>query len=106
MQIVGWLRRCFSIRYQALQLYRHGRKRAGNKDHERAIVDFTKAIQLVAVPTDVQALALYHRATAYLALGDKEQARKDLGSVLVMDGVLAVVNVKTMARQMLEKIKS
>lgn len=106
MQIVGWLRSCFSIRHRALQLTRHGRKRARNKDHERAIADFTKALQLVTVPTDVQAMALYHRAIAYLAIGDKEKGIKDLDSVMVMDGVLAVVNVKTMARQMLEKIKS
>lgn len=106
MNFLSWLRNSSSVRQKALRVYRHGRKRARNKDYERAIADFTEAIDTVAVPTDVKAMAFYHRAISYLATGNKQMGMNDLDTVLVMEGALTEVNIKTMARQMLARIKS
>ena len=105
MKIPGWFRSGFSVRYKALRVFRQGKRRAKNGDHVRAIADYTEAIETIAVPTDVKAMALYYRALAYVANGNKDKGVDDLDSVLLMDGALMVLNIKTMARQMLAKIK-
>lgn len=105
MKFLGWLRSGFFIRHKALRIYRQGRRRAKKKELERAIADYTEAIETIAVPTDVKAMALYHRALAYVASGNEGKGVEDLDSVLLMDGALVVLNIKTMARQVLIKIK-
>jgi hypothetical protein len=79
---------------------------AKRRDHEGALANYTAAIDLTDVPDDVKAMALYNRALVYVAAGDDSKGVDDLDSVLAMDGEMRIVNVKTMARQKLDKMKS
>ena len=106
MRTLGWLKSLFSVRHNALRAYRQGRKQARKKEHQRAVAYFTDAIEALAVPIDVKAMALYHRALAYVAAGNNEKGINDLESVLVLDGAMELVNIKTVARQLRTRIES
>jgi hypothetical protein len=106
MNILSWLQSSFSVRHKALKNYQRGMARAKRRDHEGALANYTAAIDLTNVPDDVKAMALYNRALVYVAAGDDSKGVDDLDSVLAMDGEMMIVNVKTMARQKLDKMKS
>lgn len=106
MNVVGWLKNTFSARRKALWNYRRGMARANSRDNKGAIVNYTAAIELAGVPADVKAMALYNRALVYVAAGDDSKGVDDLDAVLAMDGEMMIVNVKTMAQQKLDKMKS
>ncbi len=55
-------------------------------------------------PADLIAMVLYNRALVYVASGDDRKGADDLDAVLAMNE--ALVNVKTMARQKLARMKS
>jgi hypothetical protein len=78
--------------------------KAKKRDHQGAIVDYTAAIGIKDTPADVMAMALYHRALEHMAAGDDQKGSDDLQAVLALQESL--VNVKTMARQMLARMTS
>lgn len=80
--------------------------RAKRRDYAGALASYTAAIDLVGVPTDVRAMALYNRALAYVAAGDDTRGVNDLESVMAIDGAMALVNIRTMAAQKLARVES
>jgi tetratricopeptide (TPR) repeat protein len=64
-----------AIRPNASETYlRRGRLHAAMKDHDKAIADFTKALELI--PDDLE--ALFHRSLAHYAKGEYAEADRDL----------------------------
>lgn len=106
MNLLSWLQSSFSVRHKALWNYKRGMARAKRRDHEGALANYTAAIDSTDVPDGVKAMALYNRALVYVAAGDVSKSVDDLDSVLEMEGEMVIVNVKTMALQLLDKMKS
>lgn len=106
MNLLSWLQSIFSARHKAIWNYKHGMTLAKKRDHDGALANYTAAIESTDVPNDVKAMALYNRALVYVAAGDDSKGVDDLDSVLAMDGELVIVNVKTMAKKKLAKMKS
>lgn len=106
MNLLSWLLSSFSVRHKALWNYKRGMARAKMRDHEGALTNYTAAIDSKHVPDDVKAMALYNRALVYVAAGDDPKGVDDLDSVLAMDGGMMIVNVKTLAKQKLDKMNS
>ena len=106
MNLLSWLQSSFSVRQKALWNYKRGMARAKRRDHEGALAKYTAAIDSKDVPDDVKAMALYNRALVYVATGDDSKGVDDLDTVLAMDGGIMIVNVKTMAKRKLGKMKS
>lgn len=106
MNPFSWLKSRFSIRRKALCAYKRGMARAKRRNHEGALADYTAAIEMQDVPADLRAMALYNRALVYAAAGDVDRGVCDLDAVLAMDGAVTIVNIKTLARQKLAKMKS
>ena len=104
MNIFGWLISCFSGRGKAKSLYRRGMAKAKKHDHQGAIEDYTTMIGMPGTPADLMAMVLDNRALVHVASGNGKMGAVDLDAVLAMTG--ALVNVKTMARQKLARIKS
>ena len=103
MNILEWLKDCFSGRGKALSLYRRGMKRAKRQDHAGAIDDYTATINMVHVPPDVKAMALFNRALMLSADGDNPLARDDLNKVLAM--AETPTEVRTEARRKLVRME-
>jgi hypothetical protein len=95
---------CFSDHGKAKALYNRGMKKAKKHDHQGAIEDYTELIRMPGQPPDLTAMVLYNRALVYVASGDDRKGADDLDAVLAMNETL--VNVKTMARQQLARMKS
>ncbi|MBI2477200.1 MAG: hypothetical protein HYV60_00660 [Planctomycetia bacterium] len=72
-------------------------------EHRSAIEDYTTAIEMHDVPSDVKAMALYNRALVYAAAGDASKATTDLNTVLGMAD--AVPNIKSEARRKLVRMQ-
>jgi hypothetical protein len=106
MNPLSWLQSSFSVRHNALWNYKRGMARAKRRDHEGALANYTAAIDSTDVTDGVKAMALYNRALVYVAAGDVSKGVDDLDSVLEMEGEMAIANVKTMALQKLDKMKS
>lgn len=104
MSVFRWLLNRLLNRENALLLYKQGMAKAKKHDHLGAIENYTRSIHVPDTPTDVIAMVLYNRALAYAAAGDDQKGVDDLDTVIGMTD--APVNVKTMARQKLARIKS
>lgn len=104
MSILSWATGCFSPRGRALSLYRRGMIKAKRDDSLGAISDYTAAIGFADLPKDVEAMLLYNRALAFVAIGDNQKGGSDLDSLLAM--AEAPVNMKTMARQKLARMEA
>ena len=78
--------------------------RANKHDHEGALANYTAAIESPGISAKEKAMVLYNRALVYMAAGDDSKGADDLDAVLAMNE--ALVNVKTMARQKLARMKS
>lgn len=85
-------------------LYKRGMEKAKKHDHQGAIRDYSKVIDIPGIAADLIAMVLYNRALAHVASGDNRKGTADLDSVLSMKEKL--VNVKSMARQKLARMKS
>jgi hypothetical protein len=103
MNVFNWMTGQFSNRGRALVLYKRGMRKARNHDHQGAIDDYTAAIEMPNTAPDVKAMGQYNRALAHLANKNDTKAIEDLNLILVMKE--ALINVKTMARQELVRIK-
>lgn len=95
MKFIRWFKNRLSGRYQAISLYRQGMKHAQRHDHQLAIADYSRVIDMAAVPADLRSMALYNRALVYDALGDTPHAIADLRVVLEMPGVTTQVRIET-----------
>ncbi|MGM0489265.1 MAG: hypothetical protein ACQESR_21210 [Planctomycetota bacterium] len=71
-------------RGRALAAYRRGMQRAGERDLEGAIVEYTMVVEMKDAPEDVIAMALLNRALAYSRAHDDDKAGADLDRVLHM----------------------
>jgi hypothetical protein len=103
MKFIRWFKNRLSGRYQAMSLYRQGMKHAQRHDHQRAITDYTRVIDMTAVPADLRSMALYNRALVYDALEDTPHAMADLRIVLDMPGV--TTQVRTEAHRKLVRME-
>jgi hypothetical protein len=104
MNVLNWLANCFSNCRKPMALYKRGMGKAERHDHQGAIEDYTATIRMPGTPADLIAMVLYNRALVYVASGDDRKGADDLDAVLAMNE--ALVNVKTMARQKLARMKS
>ena len=93
----------FSARGRATALYKRGMEKAGNRDLEGAIEDYTAVIDLKHAPPDVIAMALLNRALAYSREHDDARATADLDRVLAMPG--ATQQVISAAHEKLHRMK-
>ena len=78
-------------------------ERAKRQDHTGAIGDYTATINLLHVPPDVKAMALFNRALMLSADGDNPLARDDLKVVLAM--AETPTEVRTEARRKLVRME-
>lgn len=106
MNIFTWLKNMRSGQGKALSLYKRGMAKALMHDHHGALDDYTAAIVMPGAPADVVAMTLYNRALLHAANRDDQQAVSDLEAILAMDVALILANVKTMARQKIDRIES
>ena len=95
MKFIRWFKNRLSGRYQAMSLYRQGMKHAQRHDHQHAIADYTRVIDMVAAPANLRSMALYNRALVYDALEDTSHAMADLRAVLDMPSVTTQVRIET-----------
>ena len=93
----------FSVRGKATALYKRGMQKAGDRDLEGAIEDYTAVIDLKGAPVDVVAMALLNRALAYSREHDDAKATVDLERVLAMSG--ATQQVIGAAHEKLHRMK-
>lgn len=93
----------FSVRGRAMALYKRGMDKAGRRDLEGAIADYSAAIELKGAPEDVIGMALLNRALAYSREHDEDKASADLARVLAMPG--ATAQVKDAAHEKLHRMK-
>ncbi len=103
MSFTDWVKSCFSRRGKAVSLYRSGMAKANKRDHDGAIADYSAAIQVPNIPTDVKAMTLYNRALAYSAIHEDAKSAEDLAAVLELPGVPA--NIRTRAEERRERIR-
>ena len=104
MNIFQWLTSCLSGRGKAMSLYKRGMAKAKKHDHRGAIEEYTTVIGMSGAPADLLAMVLYNRALVHVAAGDDQKGAVDLDAVLAMNEPLE--NVKTMARQKLDRMES
>ena len=103
MSFPDWVKSHFSHRGKALSLYRSGMAKANKRDYDGAIADYSAAIRVPNIPTEVKAMALYNRALSYSAIHENAKSAEDLAAVLEMPGLPA--NIKTHAQQRRERIQ-
>jgi tetratricopeptide (TPR) repeat protein len=103
MKLFPWLFADWSVRSEALSLYKQGLARAEQADSAGAMEAYTAAVDLPAAPDDVRAMALYNRALLYAATGKTAQAVGDLNAVLALPASLR--DVKMAARRRLDRMR-
>jgi hypothetical protein len=94
MKFIRWFRNRLSARHQAMSLYRQGMKHAQRHDHQQALGDYTRVIEMAAAPPDLRSMALYNRALVFDATSDTPRAIVDLQAVLGMNGVTEQVRTE------------
>ena len=104
MSVFNWFAGLFTNRGRAMSHYRRGMAKAKKRNHQGAIDDYTKSIEIADARADVTAMALYNRALVYVAAGDDQKGVGDLDALLAMED--APVNVKTMAKQKLQRMEN
>ncbi len=93
----------FSNRGKATALYRRGMQKAGDRDLDGAIDDYTAVVEMKGAPPDVVAMALLNRALAYSRVHDDTKATIDLDRVIAMPG--ATQQVIDAAHEKLHRMK-
>ena len=61
--------------------------KANKRDYDGAIADYSAAIRVPHIPTDVKAMAIYNRSLAYHAIHEDAKAAEDLTALLEMPGL-------------------
>ena len=87
MGLIRWVKSLLSHRGKALSLYRAGMTKANARDYHGAIANYSAAIDMPDIPTDVKAMATYNRALAYSAIHENDKAAADLEAMLSMPGL-------------------
>lgn len=103
MNIIRNLIGLFTSRGKALTFYRRGMVKAKEDDCSGAIHEYTLAIDMLAAPADVKAMALFNRALMYATNNSQLQAIADLKRILTMDDSLD--GIKTEARRKLVRME-
>jgi hypothetical protein len=65
-------------------IYKRGMRKAHHHDHPGAILDYTSAIQMPDIPSDLKAMALFNRAMVYAASNEESKAISDLRMLIAM----------------------
>ena len=86
-----------------MSLYKRGMDKAGRRDLEGAIADYSAVVEMKGAPEDVVGMALLNRALAYSRHHDDEKMDADLAMVLAMPG--ATAQVKDAAHEKLHRMK-
>lgn len=86
MSLISKLFGGLSTRGKALSIYKRGMQKAGERNLEGAIADYTAVVEMKGAPEDVIAMALLNRALAYSRAHDDDKAGEDLDRVLTMEG--------------------
>ena len=103
MSLISKVFGSFSSRGKATALYQRGMQKAGDRDLEGAIDDYTAVVDMKGAPTDVVAMALLNRALAYSRVHDDTKATIDLDRVIAMPG--ATQQVIDAAHEKLHRMK-
>ncbi|HEU0068071.1 MAG TPA: hypothetical protein VFQ26_02265 [Nitrospiraceae bacterium] len=103
MNIIRNLIGFFTSRGKALTFYRRGMVKAKQDDRSGAIREYTLAIEMLAAPADVQAMALFNRALVHAADNGPLLAVADLNRILGMDH--SPESIKTEARRKLVRME-
>ena len=97
MKFLSWLRSRLSSRYRAMAIYRQGMMNARRGNHQQAVIEYTRVIDMAEAPAETRAMALYNRSLVYDATGDQRHALIDLQQVLTMPGTTE--QIRTEARR-------
>lgn len=103
MSVIEKLFGGFTVRGKALATYKRGMQKAGTRDLEGAIADYTAVMDMKGVPDDVAAMVLFNRALAYSRAHDDDKASEDLRRVLNMPG--ATKQILDAAHEKLHRMK-
>ncbi len=103
MSLISKLFGGLSTRGKALAAYKRGMQKAGVRNLEGAIADYTAVVDMKGAPEDVVAMALLNRALAYSRCHDDDKASVDLDRVLAMPG--ASKQVVDAAHEKLHRMK-
>ena len=103
MSVISKLFSGFSKRGRALSMYKRGMQKAGERNLEGAISDYSVVVEMKGAPEDVVAMALLNRALAYSRAHDDDKANEDLQRVLDMPG--ATKQVIGAAHEKLRRMK-
>ena len=86
MNLMSKLFGSLTTRGRALAAYKRGMDKAGQRDLEGAISDYTVVVDMKGAPEDVIAMALLNRALAYSRAHQDDKAGEDLDRVIRMPG--------------------
>ena len=89
----------FSQRGKALAKYRAGMAQAKKGDYEGAVADYSAALKLSKIPSDVKAMTLYNRSLAYSAMEENEKAVADIDAVLAMPDLSSAMKEQAQQRR-------
>lgn len=103
MSLISKLFGGLSPRGKALAVYRRGMDKAGSRNLDGAISDYTTVVDMKGAPEDVVAMALLNRALAFSRSHDDERAGEDLARVITMPG--ATKQVIDAAHEKLHRMK-
>ncbi len=103
MNLISKMFGSFSTRGKAMSIYKRGMQKAGGRDLEGAIADYTAVVDMKGAPADVVAMALLNRALAHSRNHDDDKAGDDLDRVLTMPG--ATKQVVDAAHEKLHRMK-
>jgi len=99
----NWFKKLFTVRKRGVLIFRRGMVLAKLRQYAKAIDAYTTVLATPDIEADLQAMALYNRALALSASGDKPAAAVDLEQLLLLPRVSA--NIKTAAQRKLVRMK-
>ncbi|TWT33873.1 Tetratricopeptide repeat protein [Posidoniimonas corsicana] len=99
----NWFKELFTVRKRGVLAFRRGMVLANVRQYAKAIDAYTTVLATPDIEAGLQAMALYNRALALSASGDKPAAAVDLEQLLLLSGVSATI--KTEARRKLVRMK-
>lgn len=103
MNFLSWWRNLGGVRNAGLALYKRGMDQANQHHDVNAMTSYSEVIELLDIPEDVRAMALYNRALLHVNNKNYAKAQDDLNEILALSGPLH--QIKTAARQKLERMK-
>jgi hypothetical protein len=103
LNLLSWWRSLGSVRNAGLALYKRGMTQANQHHDVSAMASYTEVIELLDVPPDVRAMALYNRALLHVNNKNFAKAQDDLNVILALPQSLP--QIKLAARQKLERMK-